>query len=105
MTPAEQDILREIGAYLGSLAEDLAQCAESVSELAGATEALMTAQAAMQDALTTLTGRFVQLHDEQRETNARLNLYLDEATRNEAGIRKLVSEVRKVDDRLKAGGL
>lgn len=104
MTPAEQETLREIGAYLGALAEDLAQCAESVAELAGATEALMTAQAQMQDALTTLTGRFVQMHDEQRETNARLNLYLDDATRAEHGVRQLRSEVREVDKRLKVLG-
>ncbi|HKY41391.1 MAG TPA: hypothetical protein VJN18_35905 [Polyangiaceae bacterium] len=105
MTPAEQETLREIGAYLGALAEDLAQCAESVAELASVTESLVSAQTQLQDALTTLTGRFVQMHDEQRETNARLNLYLDDATRAEHGMRQLRSEVRKVDDRLKAGGL
>jgi chromosome segregation ATPase len=104
MTPAEHETLREIGAYLGSLAEDLAQCAEAVSELAGAVETLIASQAAMQDALTALTGRFVQLHDEQRETNARLNLYLDDATRAEVGMRKLQSDVRKVDERLKGLG-
>lgn len=105
MTPAEQEVLREIGAYLGALGEDLAQCAESNSETAVLAETIAGTLGRVEDAIEALSKKFVELHDEQRETNARLNSYLDEATRNEAGLRKLVSEVRRVDDRLKAGGL
>lgn len=101
MTPIEQETLREIGTYCASLAEDLAQLTESVTELATTAEAIATNIVAIQDAVQALTGRFVQLHDEQRETNARLNLYLDDATRAEHGVRKLQSEVRKVDERLR----
>lgn len=104
MTPAEQEVLREIGAYLGSLAEDLAQSAESSSETAAQAEVIAGKLETIENAVEALAKKFVEMHDEQRETNARINLYLDEATRNEAGIRKLSSEIRKVDERLRGLG-
>ncbi len=104
MTPAEHEALREIGAYLGALAEDLARQTESMYEMAGFAEGLAKENRVLQDALATLTSRFVEMHDEQREMNSRLTRYLDDAARAETGVKQLQSEVRKVSERLKAVG-
>lgn len=101
MTPAEQEVLREIGAYLGSLGEDVAKCAESNSETAVLTETIAGTLGRIEDALESLAKKFVELSDEQREINGRLNLYLQDAAQAETGMRQLRSEVRRVDERLR----
>lgn len=104
MTPAEQDILREIGAYLGALAEDLAQCAQAAVEATVLSEGVTSSLGRIEDALETLTGKVKQLYDKQEQTDERLRLYLQDASQAENGMRQLRSEVRKVDERLKGLG-
>lgn len=104
MTPAEQEVLREIGAYLGSLGDDLAKCAESNSETAVLAETIAGTLGRVEDAIEALAKKFVELHSEQSEINKRLNLYLQDATQAETGMRQLRSEVRKVDERLRGLG-
>lgn len=104
MTPAEQEVLREIGAYLGSLAEDLAECAQGTAETATLIETVAGSLSRIEDALEALTGKVRQLYDKQEQTDERLRLYLQDASQAESGMRQLRSEVRKVDERLKGLG-
>ena len=101
MTPAEQEVLREIGAYLGALGEDLAQSVEATAETTVLVESAAGSLGRIEDALEALTKKFLDLCEEQSEINKRLNLYLQDATQAETGMRQLRSEVRRVDERLR----
>lgn len=95
MTPKEHAVLRELGAYCGALAEDLAVCAEAVTEISknqlrGAEEL-----GEVKELLRQLVGKVGQLYDAQCETDARIGAYLQEQAKHDSG-------VRQVDERLRA---
>jgi hypothetical protein len=87
-------IVEAIQGYLKHLNESLADCTASVAETGFAVTQ-------MTDAVRALTRKMVEFHDEQRELNARLNLYLQQQAKDQGSLERFKSEVR---EKLKVAG-
>lgn len=94
-------IIEGIQLWLKSLGENMSDSVAAQIQTSEALVGLVERMDRIEDAVEMLASKTGQLYDEVRDVNARLGSYLTEQARKEASVRRIESEVREVDQRLR----
>ncbi len=95
------------------MGEDVAQMAQSVTELTNTTEALANAMGTLDELrraveqlgemMAMFTGKVGQLYDQQRETAEQIGRYIQDAAKQQSGIRDVDRRLRAIEGGLGNG--